>query len=403
MIISASKVLPLQHLAPPIDDGAIAVSRGIILSVGRTHKIITDYPGHKVSRLENVILMPGLVNAHTHLELPPLLANTRSRSFADWVLNLIRAKKSLDQNAYKAAVIENIRSVIQSGTTTVGEICTHEVSPPLLRASGLRAVVFDEIIQMGRGRIQFRHPRIDSVMVKFGLSPHSPYTVSESGLRTIRAASQKKKMRLAMHIAESGDEMKLLQQKPNSLIKLYEYAHWEREWAPRGPSSIQYLNKLGFLSPHLLAVHAVWVTQEDIKLIKKAGTSVAHCPRSNKELGVGRMPLKAFLDADVAVGLGTDSLASSPTLNMWDEMRYAYKIHKHDGITPLDIVRLATNGGAKALGLEREIGVLRPGMNADIIAVPLPKKKTADLFSDLLRETKSCNMSMINGKILFRI
>jgi cytosine/adenosine deaminase-related metal-dependent hydrolase len=102
------------------------------------------------------------------------------------------------------------------------------------------------------------------------------------------------------------------------------------------------------------------------------------------------------------VGLGTDSLASVPNLNMWDEMRYARKIHKKDGVTAEDIFKLATIGGAKALGLDKEIGTLEPGKKADLIAVPLPKKDTGDLYSDLLRETKSCIMTMVNGKILYR-
>ncbi len=114
------------------------------------------------------------------------------------------------------------------------------------------------------------------------------------------------------------------------------------------------------------------------------------------------MPLKRLLDAGVTVGLGTDSLASVPSLNMWDEMRYAYRIHRRDGITPLEIFKLATISGAKALGLDKKIGTLEPGKKADIIAVPLPKKNTGDLYSDLLRETKSCIMTMVNGKILFR-
>ena len=205
-----------------------------------------------------------------------------------------------------------------------------------------------------------------------------------------------------MHVAESKDELRLLQRKKSGLEKLYEFAHWDLSWAPKGSSSFEYLNRIGLLSPRLLAVHAVQVTDNDIKLIKKAKVSIAHCPRSNKALGVGKMPLKKFLDAGITVGLGTDSLASVPTLNMWDEMRYAYRIHRRDGISAEDIFRIATIGGAKALGLDKEIGTLEPGKKADIIAVPLPKKNTGDLYSDLLRETKSCIMTMVNGKILYQ-
>ena len=113
------------------------------------------------------------------------------------------------------------------------------------------------------------------------------------------------------------------------------------------------------------------------------------------------MQLKNFLDAGITVGLGTDSLASSPTLNMWDEMRYAYKIHKKDGITAKDIFHLATIGGAKALGMYKEVGTLEPGKKADLIVVPIPKKDTEDIYSDLLRETKSCMISVVNGKIIY--
>jgi cytosine/adenosine deaminase-related metal-dependent hydrolase len=114
------------------------------------------------------------------------------------------------------------------------------------------------------------------------------------------------------------------------------------------------------------------------------------------------MPLKKFLDAGVVVGLGTDSLASSPSLSLWDEMRSAYQIHRSAGVTARDIFTLATNGGAKALGMFNAIGSIEPGKRADIIAVPLPKKDSGDIYSDLLGETKSCIMSVVDGKILYQ-
>ncbi len=203
-----------------------------------------------------------------------------------------------------------------------------------------------------------------------------------------------------MHVAESKDEIRLLQGRTSGFEKLYERVRWDTAWAPSADSSFEYLHRLGLLDSRFLAVHAVQVTEDDIHLIKKTGTSIAHCPRSNNETGVGKMPLKRFLNAGIAVGLGTDSLASSPSLNMWDEMRYAYRIHRRDGVNARDILRLATAGGAKGLGKDSEIGSLEPGKRADIIAVPLPKKKTDDLYSDLLRETKCCTMAIVNGSIL---
>jgi 5-methylthioadenosine/S-adenosylhomocysteine deaminase len=253
----------------------------------------------------------------------------------------------------------------------------------------------------GRGsEMQLGVPR-NSSLTKYGLSPHSPYTVAEDVLRHIMMQNERS-LPLAMHIAESKDEIKLLQRRRNSLEKLYQFANWELDRAPRGSSAFEYLGRIGFLSPRLLAVHCVQATENDIGLIRASKVSVAHCPRSNKELGVGRMPLKKFLDAGMTVGLGTDSLASVPTLNMWDEMRYAYRIHRRDGIAAEDIFRIATIGGAKALGLDKETGTIEPGKKADIIAVPFPRKNTGNLYNDLLRETKSCIMTMVNGKIIYR-
>jgi aminodeoxyfutalosine deaminase len=405
MIITSSKLISCKQNVPPLDKGAVAIRNGIIQSVGTVKKLKSLFPRQAIVQLADAVLLPGLVNLHTHIELPPLLDSLRAETFSQWVLNLIRAKRNLTRRDYENAASINIDTLTQTGTTTVGEICTHGSSQALLPQRGLRAVVFKEIINMGigvRGRgsaMQLRVPR-NSSLTSYGISPHSTYTVAEDVLSSIMMQN-KRFLPLAMHIAESKDEIRLMQRKTNSLEKLYQFANWELDRAPRGLSALEYLGRIGFLSPHLLAVHCVQVTDNDIRLIRNSKVSVAHCPRSNKELGVGRMPLKKFLDAGVTVGLGTDSLASVPTLNMWDEMRYAYRIHHRDGISAENIFRLATVGGAKALGLDQSTGSLEVGKKADIIAVPLPEKSTGDLYSDLLRETNFCIMSMVDGKMLF--
>ncbi len=385
-----------------IDQGAVFVHEGIIEAVGTNETITKRFHGHDVIQLHDAVLMPGLVNAHTHLELPPGLHGIRSRTFPDWVLGLIEAKRHLSQRDYRTAAAENISAAIKSGTTTVGEICTHGVSPALLKRYGLRSVVFYEIIGMGNDKQVDLPPSTRSALGEAGLSPHSPYTVSEQVLRLISRFSRERRIKLSMHVAESRDELRLLHRKKSGLEKIYQFAKWDLSRAPQGSSAVEYLHHIGFLSPRLLAVHCVQLADGDFKLMKKSGTAVAHCPRSNKELGVGRMPLKKMLNAGIPVGLGTDSLASVPSLSLWDEMRYALRIHRRDGITAKDIFRLATMGGAHVLGLNREIGTIEPGKKADIIAVPLPSKNTGDLYSDLLRETNSCIMSMVNGKILYR-
>jgi cytosine/adenosine deaminase-related metal-dependent hydrolase len=413
MILVSNNLLDIQR-ARMISKPAIVIKDGSILAVGPADSVIRHNPGHRLLFLKNAVLMPGLVNAHTHLELPPLLDSIRAGSFPQWVLNLIKKKKEFNSKDYAAAVKENIRTLIQTGTTTVAEICTQGISPAHLKQSSLRSVIYREIISMKPGkdnqsglslrsisRLLSAVPR-QSSLIKRGLSPHAPHTVSTAILQQIMKYSSTRDISLCMHVAESKDELNLLKGKKNGFENLYETAGWDLSWAPRAHSSIEYLDQIGMLSPRLLAVHAVQVTDKDIDFLKQKLVPVAHCPRSNRETGVGRMPLGKFLKHGITVGLGTDSLASSPSLNMWDEMRTAFQIHRKDGITDEDIFRLATSGGAKALGLDKVTGSLEPGKKADIIAVQLPQKSTGNLYSDLLRETKSCIMSMVNGKLLLR-
>jgi len=204
-----------------------------------------------------------------------------------------------------------------------------------------------------------------------------------------------------MHVAETPAEGRLLRREKSDLDVLFKAAKWDRLWASEAPSSIALLDRIGLLKPSMLLVHAVDVNDNDIRMIRRSGSSVAHCPRSNHSLRVGTMPLRKILDTGIPVGLGTDSLASVPTLSLWDEMRFAYKVHRKSGITPKDLLSMATMGGSRALGMEKEIGSLELGKKADIIAVPLPRKNTGDLYSDLLRETKNSIMTMVNGKVLY--
>jgi 5-methylthioadenosine/S-adenosylhomocysteine deaminase len=403
MIIQADRIITVGGRIPLVA-GALVVKYGRIHSVGKADSIIRKFPGHRIVHLEQAIVMPGLVNVHTHLELPPLLSDIRASNYTGWVLNLLNVKKRLTRHDYIIAANRNIASLVRSGVTTVAEICSHNASPAVLFQSGLRAVIYQEIISMEQTprKVIFPRRRRSSPLITFGLSPHSPHTVSEAVMNIIRSYAVEKRLRICMHVAETQDELRLFQGKKSKLERLYAAAGWDLNMAPKARSSFELLHHIGILSPDFLAVHAVHVDARDIAVIRRSGAGVAHCPRSNHEIGVGTMHLKKFLGARIPVGLGTDSLASSPSLNLWDEMRYAYQIHRRSGITPQDIFHMATMGGARALGMDKEIGSLEPGKKADIIAVPLPQKDTGDIYSDLLRETNTCIMSMANGRVIYR-
>lgn len=409
MILTAPILLTLRRGAPPVMDGAIAVLRGRILAAGPAGMVLRKYRGHRVLSFENAVLMPGLVNVHTHLELPALLTDIRSSSLPDWVLSLMAAKKRLTPADYRNAAAENIRTLLRTGTTTLGEICTQGASPALLKQSGLRAVIYHEVISMDpssplpvppAGMARGRWVR--TALLHPGISPHAPHTVSKSALRKIADASQKRGLPLAMHVAESPDEVRLLQGGKSGFARIYKKAGWDLSWAPSGRSPIDYLAQTGILGPRFLAVHAVHADAHDRMLLKKARVAVAHCPRSNSETRVGTMPLKSFLDEGITMGLGTDSLASSPSLSLWDEMRAALALHRNTGVTGQELLLLATAGGAQALGMGSRIGSIEAGRKADVIAVPLPLKNTGDIYSDLLRETESSIMTMVNGRIVYR-
>ncbi|MDH4162420.1 MAG: amidohydrolase family protein [Nitrospirota bacterium] len=349
--------------------------------------------------------MPGLVNVHTHLEIPPLLERLKSRTYSSWVLDLIKEKRELTREDYGAAVKRNVNALVSTGTTTIGEICTHGISPAHLPGSGVRAYVFQEIISMDPSKPFIYTSGLikkDNSLIRFGLSPHSPHTVSEQAFRVIHDVSERKRLRLSIHAAESREEGRLLRRSHSGLVALYRAARWDRKWLAQAPSSIALLDRYSMLGPNTLIVHAVDVTDSDIRLIKRRGAAVAHCPRSNRTLRVGVMPLNKMLDAGIPVGLGTDSLASVANLNLWDEMRFACKLHRKSGVSPKDMLVMATTGGARALGMDKDIGSLEPGKRADVIAVPLPRNHTGDFYSGLLRETESSIMTMVNGKIIYR-
>lgn len=413
LILTARCVLPVTR--PPIRDGALLIDGPSIQAVEGARRLITAHPGVEVRDLGEAILLPGLVNVHTHLELTALRGQLPSGGpFVEWVLHLLERKRGLTWETYASAVEEGIAELIRAGTTCVGEVSSVGVSFDALQRSGLRGVVYREVLGLddrraeGIAEMPFAHIRAmrkaaEGTRVGVGVSPHAPYSVSPRLLALCQGLQHELHLKAAIHVAESEAEMEYFRSGRGAIRhRLLPATGWGDVPPPLlGATPVSYLATCGFVTPASLLIHAVHLSEADLEIIARGGSRVAHCPRSNASLGVGRAPLKALRDRKIPVGLGTDSLASSGSLSLWDEIRFAHR--DHGGIlSPADWIAVATLGGAQALNLDGEIGSLEYEKRADCTAV-LVDGAVGDPWEYLLYEADPDKivMTMVDGEVLY--
>ena len=363
---------------PPIEDGALLVREGRILAVGPRDEVETPASATIVD-FDDAILLPPLVNAHTHLELTdfPRWAQELgepegSASFVDWVKSVIRVKRATEPGHYAPSVVAGIRASLAAGTGAVGDILSWFPARSAYRDAPLFGRVFLETL----GRDPTRNRQIMGSLAKIlkegqagrlelGLSPHSPYTLSSEYLEEVAEYARRQRIPLAIHLAESAEEVAFLDESTGPIAsELYPFVGWEDMLPPparRDP--VSYLNERGGLHRDSLLVHGVHVAEWACGQIAGTGASVVLCPRSNARLGVGRAPVTDYLAAGVNLALGTDSRASCDSLSVWDELAFAREWFSGNAI-PTDLLRMATLGGARALGISGEIGALAPRMGA---------------------------------------
>jgi len=363
----------------PVAGGAILVRDGLVAATGT----LAELKGRNSATVidhHDCAIVPGFVNAHTHLELthfPSWRLRTHvdynPRRFSDWIIQMIKITRSLHEVDFRASLGEGIRKCIESGTTAVGDIITHydlltsyEV-PPIrgrlfFEALGHDPARFSERLEQALIAAEGMHGKLLSP----GLSPHTPYTVGEVNLSAIRDAALSRGLPLSIHISESQAESDFVFDTSGPLAsELYPFVGWEQYlMSPRHCSSTELLDRHGLLKPSTLAVHCVHIDLADAHILKQRGVAVCLCPRSNDRLDVGRAPLPLFRKLDIPLALGTDSLASNDSLSLWDEMRFALDLFP-DELSPADVFRMATSGGAAALGLSESLGSLENGKRAD--------------------------------------
>jgi 5-methylthioadenosine/S-adenosylhomocysteine deaminase len=366
-VLSADWVLPVA--GPPIQDGAVAIEEGLIAAVGTKDEL-----GTGIEYADSVIL-PGLVNAHSHLEYAVYAGFGDGLPFAPWIVIHIERKARIGGDEMEAIARLGAAECLASGITTVGDCSYSGVSAAACAALGLRAVVYLEVFGTTTEQLETRFERNRgrflgsfSDRVRLGVSPHAPYTVSPD----LYAACFDLGLPLATHLSESPDEDLWMQRGEGPWKALAEGVLPP----PPGTGGIRLLAEHGLLRAGMLAAHCVTVDAEEIGLLADNGVSVAHCPRSNALLGCGIAPLRALLNAGIVVGLGTDSPASTPSFDMFEELRTALFVARArerlpEALTATEALELATLGSARALGLESEVGSLEAGKRADLVVVSL--------------------------------
>jgi 5-methylthioadenosine/S-adenosylhomocysteine deaminase len=408
-VLTARWVFPVS--SAPIAEGAVAIAEGRIVSVGTRADLAAALPGASQVHLAEAALLPGLVNCHTHLELSTLSRPVANGSFAAWLVDLIERRRGIPAAAQAAAAEAGARLLLESGTTCVGEVSTTGQSLAALLAVGLRGIVYREVLGLPTEEVEARldAARADlramqqvarAGRLRIGLSPHSPYSLSEALLRACGELLSGSDLPCCIHAAESREETEFLSTGRGPIPALLYPAVGCCLPPPRrtARSPIEYLDALGALAWRPLLIHAVHVDAADIRRMAGRGVSVAHCPRSNARLSGEVAPVEEFLAHGIRVGLGTDSLASVPTLDLWDEMRAA----THGGrLAPSQILEMATLGGAHALGLADQVGSLAAGKRADLIAVSARGVTASDPVGSLVAATRGEDvlLSLVEGEV----
>lgn len=380
-IYAASYVLPVS--SPPIAGGAIAVENGLITAVGSLAELRAA-SGAPVTDLPGCAVIPGLVNAHTHLELTHFPAwklrkglDYLPKTYVEWIQQVVKIKRALRPEELELSVREGLRLSIESGTTALGEILTDFSLASLYGSSPLIGRLFFEVLGhdpvqcfalLERLETTLRDTRLGGF--QRGISPHTPYTVSAYLFEKVQELSRRLGIPKAVHLSETAEEVSFMHDTTGAIAKvLFPLVHWEAYLPhPMRTTSTGFLDELGVLDRSMLAVHAVHVTPDDVAILKERGVSVVLCPRSNDRLFVGCAPHHLLKSAGIPLALGTDSLASNDSLSLWDEIRFLQQVAP-EAFSADELLAMATLGGARALGIEASTGSLEVGKRADFLVL----------------------------------
>jgi cytosine/adenosine deaminase-related metal-dependent hydrolase len=393
--LSGGWVVPVD--GPPLENAFVAWENGRIVEVG---------PGRVDDHHEGAIILPGIVNAHSHLEYAVYAGFGDGEPFGSWLGTHIARKRKLGREEMVAIARRGVADSLAAGITTTADYSFSGAAADAANELGLRAIVYLEVFGNDPAAAAERFESLrtgvsESDLVRIGISPHAPYTCSLEVYRYCLSLG----IPVGTHLAESDGENEWLEHGTGSLEAARDVLV-----APTGERAVATLAEV--LCPELLCAHCVAVDDVEIAVLADADVPIAHCPRSNALLGCGVAPLGALIRAGIRVGLGTDSPASAPSFDPWDEMRAAVGAaraleRRPDALTAAAALRLATLGSAAALGLEAELGSLTPGKRADLIVVsvagspydPIEDPSVAAVYAG---SPGGVLLSVVEGQIRYR-
>ncbi len=407
LIVSGGTVVTMDGARHVIENGAIAIKAGRIEAIGGANEIDQRYAAREVINATGKVVVPGLINGHTHVPMTLFRGLADDLDLQEWLTKYIfpAEAKNVTEEFVRVGTRLGLAEMIRGGTTTYCDMYYFEdaIADETSKA-GMRAVLGETVIDFAVADNKTNAEAmayVESFVKKWegnalivpAIAPHAPYTVSEEHLKAVRAFSDRTGAPIVTHISETKREV-------DDSIKA------------KGASPIDYLNRIGFLNNRVIAAHVVWPTEEELGLLKKLGVGIVHNPQSNMKLASGVAPVPEMLKEDLPVGLGTDGAASNNDLNLWEEMDTAAKLHKLISRDPKvvnaeEAFEMATIRGARALHLEKEIGSIEKGKRADLVVVDLDDLNQTpyyNIYSDLVYATKAADVRtvIVEGRVVMR-
>ena len=407
LVVTNGTIVTMDAAARVLQGGAVAIDGSDIVGVDTAAAIGRQFRGRTTIDARGQVVLPGLINTHTHAPMVLYRGLADDLALAEWLEKYIfpAEAKTVSPEFVRAGTRLAALEMIQSGTTAYADMYYFEEEiAKETRTAGLRGVLGQTIIQFPVADAKTPAEslaRAEKFITAFkgdplitpAVAPHAMYTLDAGSLKAARALSLKHGVPTIIHLAETQDEAKNSQ-------------------AQHKASPVGYLESLGFLGPGVLAAHGVWVSDSEIALLKSRGVGVAHNPESNMKLASGTAPVPAYLKADVALGLGTDGAASNNDLDMFEAMRTASLLHKLQSgdprvVSAREALEMATIRGARALGMERQIGSLETGKRGDLIIVSMRGARQTPLYdpiSHLVYVSRGDDVQtmVVHGKVLMR-